>query len=114
MADDRDDIEGEDVDVRLRLLSKLAKRIQNPRKLSGDAMELMGAVLETSDRAKNEAVRMVAREVRMYLEELRLKEGLASLLSGHSLEIKMSLSLKPLAKEEPASEPDDPAGRPPG
>lgn len=80
-----------------RLFSRLAKRLQNPRELGGDAMDLMGAFLETSDRAKTEMVKMVAREVRNYLDELKLKEDMRNLLTGHSLEVKMSLSLKPLA-----------------
>ena len=53
-------------------------------------------------------VRMVAREVRSYLDALELKEDLKELLTGYSLEI--SLSLKPLeaalqrAEDEPADE----------
>lgn len=39
---------------------------------------------------------MVAREARHYLEELRLEEGIRSLVTGHSLEVHVSLSLKPL------------------
>jgi hypothetical protein len=85
-----------------RIFSRLAKRLQNPRELGGDAMDLMGAFLETSDRAKTEMVKMVAREVRNYLDELKLKEDMRSLLTGHSLEVKMSLSLKPLADAAPA------------
>lgn len=91
-----------------KLLQGLAKRLQDPRKLSGDAMELAAAVLETSDRAKNEMVRMVAREVRNYLEELKLKEDLTKLLTSHSLEVKMSLSLKPLAPSASPTEPPEP------
>lgn len=93
-----------------RILSRLAKRLQNPRELGGDAMDLMGAFLETSDRAKTEMVKMVAREVRNYLDELKLKEDMRDLLTGHSLEVKMSLSLKPLAGAAPdaPSTPDAP------
>jgi hypothetical protein len=109
MSEERDEpgTEGEDGDLRRRILQKLAKRIQNPRQLSGDAMELVGAVLETSDRAKTEAVRLIAREVRNYLEELRLKEGLQSLLAGHSLEVRVSLQLKPLPKGDAPGVPDE-------
>jgi hypothetical protein len=79
-----------------RVLSRLARRLQNPRELGGDAMDLMGSILESSDRVKTEAVRMVAREVRHYLEELKLKDGVRDLITGHSLEMQISLSLKPL------------------
>jgi hypothetical protein len=89
------------------MLGRLARRLQNPKELGGDALELMGALIETSDRAKTEAVRMIAREVRTYLQELRLQE----LLTGHSLEVKMSLQLRPLSKEEaePAPAPGAPS-----
>lgn len=110
------DLDADDLDVppesehaSRRLFSRLAKRLQNPRELGGDAMDLMGAFLETSDRAKTEMVKMVAREVRNYLDELKLKEDMRSLLTGHSLEVKMSLSLKPLAEAvTPAAAPADP------
>lgn len=120
---------GPEADVRSnRLLSRLARRLGNPRELGGDAMELMGVLLESSDRAKTEMVRMLAREVRTYLEELKLKEDLRELITGHSLEVNLSLSLKPLADRlDPAPEPDadaphdeasppaskKPAGKPP-
>lgn len=84
-------------------LSRLARRLMDPRELSGDARELVGAVLESSDRAKTEMVRMVAREARNYLEELRLEEGIRALVTGHSLEVHVSLSLKPLAAGETAA-----------
>lgn len=118
---DPDEFEGappESENASRRIFSRLAKRLQNPRELTGDAMDLMGAFLETSDRAKTEMVRMVAREVRNYLDELKLKEDMRSLLTGHSLEVKMSLSLKPLAEAapapvaapEPTDDGDEPAG----
>lgn len=69
-----------------------------------DVRDLASAVLETSDRAKTEMVRMVAREVRNYLDELQLKEGVMDLVRSHSLEVHVSLNLKPLAPEEPAPE----------
>ncbi|MCB9664150.1 MAG: hypothetical protein H6732_08540 [Alphaproteobacteria bacterium] len=102
---------------RSRLISAFTKRLQNPRQLSGDAMELLGVVLESSDRAKTEAVKMVAREVRHYLEELKLREDLYELVTSHSLEVKMSLKLEPLAGKAPRApaspEPDADEGASP-
>jgi len=94
----------------INLLGKLARRIQNPREIGGDAKELVGILLESSDRVKTEAVRMVAREVRNYLEELRLTEDLHRLVTTHSLEMKISMSLKPLAD---ATAPATPKEKPP-
>ncbi len=78
-------------------LSRLARRMLNRKELAEDTRELLTAVAETSDWAKSEAVRLVAREVRIYLEELKLKDDLMELARSHSLEVQMSLSLKPLA-----------------
>ena len=68
------------------------------RRLLDRGGELGKGVLETSDRAKSEMVRMVAREVRNYLDELGLKDDLLGLATSHSLEVSVSLSLKPLAE----------------
>lgn len=75
-----------------------------------DGRTMISAMLETSDRAKTEAVRMVAREVRSYLDALELKEDLLDLVRSHSLEINASLRLKPLPPEpEPKGADDDDA-----
>lgn len=73
---------------------KFARRLMDRRELAEDTKELLHAVLNTSDKAKTEAVRLMAREFRSYLKELRLKEDLIKLATSHSLEI--SISLKPL------------------
>jgi len=67
-----------------------------------DAREMLGAVLETGDKAKTEVVRMVAREVRSYLEALELGEDIRDLLTNYSLEVHASFHLRPLdgGKEE--------------
>ena len=75
-----------------------------------DARELLGAVLETGDKAKTEIVRMVAREVRAYLEALRLHEDLRNLLTNYSLEVHASFHLRPLADAPAAPKGED---RPP-
>lgn len=82
------------------VLSRLARRLRNPGEIGEDAMDLVGTLLESSDRVKTEAVRLVAREVRGYLEALKLDDYLRELITSHSLEVKVSLSLKPLAPEE--------------
>lgn len=66
-----------------------------------DVRELASAVLESSDRAKTEMVKMVAREVRTYLDELKLKEDVRDLVTKHSLEMHVSFSLKPLVESKP-------------
>ena len=60
--------------------------------------ELLGAILETGDKAKSEVVRMIGREVRTYLEALDLHNDIHNLLTNYSLEVKASVHLKPLAE----------------
>jgi len=69
-----------------------------------DPRELMGAVLDTGDKAKTEIVRMLAREVRGYLEALELHKDLRHILTNYSLDIHTNLSLKPLASAEDSGE----------
>lgn len=90
-------------------------RLLNQRELAEDTREVFTGVLEMSDRAKTEAVRLVAREARNYLDELKIKEDLLDLMTSHSLEVQLSVHLKPLAdtaralakdtEEEPAPAP---------
>ena len=83
-------------DVAPNRLYRFAKKLMDRKELAEDTKDLMVAVLSTSDRAKTEMVRMTAREVRNYLDELRLKEELVKLVRSHSLEVKASISLKPI------------------
>jgi hypothetical protein len=67
----------------------------------GEAWALLGALLETGDKAKTEMVRLIARELRSYLEALELHKDLHHLLTNYSLEVHASLHLKPLREDTP-------------
>ena len=76
-----------------------------------DAREVLNSVLEGGDKAKTEIVKVVAREVRTYFEELGLKDDLHHLLTNYSFEIRASVNLRKLADAEkgPAAvEPPEP------
>jgi hypothetical protein len=60
--------------------------------------EVLGAVIDSGDKAKTEVVRMVAREVRTYLEGLGLHEDIRHVMTNYSLDVNASFSLKPLGK----------------
>jgi len=64
-----------------------------------DAKELMGAVLGASDKARKETIRLIGREIRVWLEGLGLDEGIHHLLTNYSLEVSASVSLKPLKEK---------------
>ncbi len=83
--------------------------------LSGERLDAakgaIGSVLETGDKAKTEIVKMVAREVRGYLEALEIKDELKELLEDYELEVNATFKLKPLMPDaEDTSEEDDEAG----
>ena len=96
-ASESDEPQLEDETRKSRVM-RFARRLMNREELAEDTRDLVYAVLNTSDKAKTEAVRLVAREVRNYLKELKLKEDLMKLATEHSLEI--SIHLKPLPKPE--------------
>ena len=63
--------------------------------------ELLISALATGDKAKTEIVRLVAREVRSYLEALELHKDLHYLLTNYSLEVHASFSLAPKGDASP-------------
>jgi hypothetical protein len=65
-----------------------------------DAREVLHSVLEGGDKAKSEIVRIVAREVRTYFEELGLKDDLHHLLTNYSFEVRASVNLRRLTDLE--------------
>ena len=66
--------------------------------------EAVVALLETGDRAKTEMIRLLAREFRSYLTELKVGDGLHYLLTNYSLEVHASLNLKPLVEKPEKAE----------
>lgn len=85
--------------------ARLRRRLLERADVTDEARGLLSSMWDTSDRAKTEIVRMVAREVRHYLDELKLKEDLLELATSHSLEFHASFSLKPL-KDAATSDPE--------
>lgn len=65
-----------------------------------EARAMLHSLLETGDKARMEIVRLLAREVRSYLEALELHKDLHHLLTNYSLEVNASFHLKPLPEAE--------------
>jgi hypothetical protein len=101
-TEDDPDEETSDDTSRARVL-RFARRLLDRKELAEDTKELVSAVLSSSDKAKNEVIRVIAREVRSYLKELKLHEALSEIVKDHSLEI--SVRFKPL----PRSDAEDPS-----
>lgn len=69
-----------------------------------NAGEMLGAFLETGDKARSEVARMIAREVRSYLDALEIGDDLKDLLTNYSLEVHANLHLRPLREDERAAD----------
>jgi len=83
-------------DIARRLLSDDEDRGISPK-------EVLGAVIDGGDKAKTELVRLVAREVRTYLEGLGLHEDVRHLMTNYSLDVNASFRLRPLTPSEEAA-----------
>lgn len=81
-------------------LRRLGRRLMGEERVEGrfSARDVVDSLLEGGDKAKTEVVRVVAREVRAYLEELGLRE----VLTDYSLEVHASINLRKLADAEKA------------
>ena len=77
------------------VLRSIARKLRK----TGDDESIIGSVLETGDKAKTEIVRMIAKEVRSYLEALELHKDLKHIMTNYSLEVNASFSLKELNKD---------------
>lgn len=72
---------------------------------SSMARDVLVAALATGDKARMELVRLVAREVRGYLEAMELHKDLHHLMTNYSLEVHASVNLKPLEEREDSQPP---------
>lgn len=77
-----------------------------------EARAILSSLWETGDKARMEIVRLIAREVRGYLEAMELHKDLNHLITNYSLEVHASFHLKPLpdAVKAAPSEPGVRAG----
>lgn len=78
-------------------LRRFARRLMDRKELAEDTKDLLAAVISTSDKAKSDAVRMMGREVRHYLDGLALKDDLLDIATNYRLEVKASFHLEPIA-----------------
>ena len=70
------------------------------KSLFGDAKDVLGSVLEGSEKLRGELFRVVAREVRAYLEESGLKDDVHNLLTNYAFELHLSMNLRKLTDED--------------
>ncbi len=82
----------------------VAKRLLDEPVGIEEAKELIGSVLDGSDRARSEIVRLVGREVRTYLDGLGIQDDLKHVVENYSLEVKASVHLKPLLQDDEESD----------
>ena len=96
----------EDGGSRARLF-RFARRMMDRKDIAEDTKDMLMSLAATSEKAKNDAVKLVAREVRSYLQELKADEILKEVFTGYTLEV--SMRLQPIAGTEADNdEPEDP------
>ena len=76
---------------------RFAKKLMDRKELGVDTRELLHSMAVTSDKAKTEAMKLIAREVRNYLDEMHLEDMIHQVLQSYSVEV--SIRLKPLSEE---------------
>jgi hypothetical protein len=64
-----------------------------------EARAVLSSLWETGDKARMEIVRLIAREVRGYLEAMEIHKDLHHLITNYSLEVHASFHLKPLPED---------------
>ena len=85
---------------------RFARKLMDRKDLSADTRELLHSVVVTSDKAKNEAMRLIAREVRNYLDEMHLEEMIHQVLKSYSIEV--SIRLNPLPEGSSSASEEEP------
>ena len=79
---------------------KFAKKIlsDDEGNTSVDPKEMLSSLLQLSDKARTETVRLIAKEFRGYLEALEIKDDVHDFLTSYSVEVNASFRLKPVKK----------------
>ena len=88
---------------------KFAKKIlsDDEGNATVDPKEMLSSILQLSDKARTETVRLLAKEFRGYLEALEIKDDVHDLLTSYSVEVQASFRLKPVKKKVSSDEPDE-------
>ena len=76
-----------------------AKKILGDVDEDGRAKDVVSSLFEMGDKARMETVRLLAKEVRGYVEAIELDKGLSELMTNYSLDITASFRLRPIKKE---------------
>ena len=85
------DVMSMDEETRGRIF-RFARKLMERKDLGVDAREVLHTVAVTSDKAKTEAMRLIAREVRNYLDEMRLEELIHQVLQSYTIDVSIRLN----------------------
>ena len=85
---------------------KFAKKIlsDDEGNTTVDPKEMLSSILQLSDKARTETVRLLAKEFRGYLDALEIKDDVHDLLTSYSVEVQASFRLKPVKKKETSND----------
>ena len=85
---------------RFRSFRKRILGEEEGRSLFGDARDVVGGILNSSEKVRGELFRAIARELRAYMEESGLKDDVHNLLTNYAAEVHLSVNLRKLSEKE--------------
>ena len=85
---------------RFRSFRKRILGEEEGRSLFGDARDVVGDILNSSEKVRGELFRAIARELRAYMEESGLKDDVHNLLTNYAAEVHLSVNLRKLTEKE--------------
>ncbi len=85
---------------RFRSFRKRILGEEEGRSLFGDARDVVGGILNSSEKVRGELFRAIARELRAYMEESGLKDDVHNLLTNYAAEVHLSVNLRKLTEKE--------------
>jgi hypothetical protein len=93
-------------------LRDIAKKIlkDDAGEHSLDPKELFSSIVQLSDKARTETVRLMAKEVRGYLEALEIKDDIHEILTSYSLDVSASFKLSAIKPSDEDSVPPSDGG----
>lgn len=80
------------------MVKRIVQDAPEAEKIGTEAKEVFSSLWQMGDKARMEGLRLVAKEVRGYMEAMEIHKDLHNLLTNYSLEVTTSFRLKPLKK----------------
>ena len=78
------------------MVKRIVQDAPEAEKISTEAKEVLSSLWQIGDKARMEGLRLIAKEIRGYMEAMEIHKDIHNLLTNYSLEVTTSFRLKPL------------------